>query len=117
DPGADGGDGGTPGVGKVGPAVTRVARRMLWRAGWPVRIVLVGVIRLYRVTLGAALGSACRFHPSCSVYAERAVLSVGAVRGSLLALWRILRCSPLSAGGVDLPPLRSPTYDAIIQPP
>ena len=93
--------------------MTRVARQMLWRAGWPVRIVLVSLIRLYRVTLGVGLGSACRFHPSCSVYAERAVLSVGAVRGSVLAVWRILRCSPLSAGGVDLPPTRSLTYDGI----
>jgi len=88
---------------------------MLWRAGWPVRILLVALIRLYRVTLGAVLVSGCRFHPSCSVYAERAILSVGAVRGSLLALWRILRCSPLSAGGVDHPPTRSTTYDVITQ--
>ena len=48
-----------------------------------------------------------------TVYAERAVLSVGAVRGSVLAVWRILRCSPLSAGGVDLPPTSFLTYDVI----
>jgi putative membrane protein insertion efficiency factor len=73
-------------------------------------LVLVVLIRGYRLTLSGLLGGQCRFHPSCSEYAEQAVRSVGAVRGAGLAMWRILRCSPLSRGGIDHPP-GSPVYD------
>ena len=40
-----------------------------------------------------------------------------AVRGTALAMWRVLRCSPLSRGGIDLPPAALPwvTYDTDIQ--
>ena len=81
-------------------------RRGLWIAGWPVRAMLVGVIAGYRLSLGKLVGGHCRFYPSCSAYAEGAIRGVGATRGTILALWRILRCSPLSAGGVDYPPSR-----------
>jgi putative membrane protein insertion efficiency factor len=50
------------------------------------------------VTLGAC---ACRFAPTCSHYAAEAVQQHGAVRGGWLALRRIVRCTPLSAGGLD----------------
>ena len=43
----------------------------------------------------------CRFHPSCSEYAVEAVRSYGVIRGSVLAAWRVMRCNPWSAGGVD----------------
>ena len=49
----------------------------------------------------AALGSRCRFEPSCSQYALEAVQARGALRGALLGLWRLLRCNPLSEGGYD----------------
>ena len=45
----------------------------------------------------------CKFHPSCSEYAELAVQKYGAVKGSFKALGRILRCNPFSSGGVDYP--------------
>ncbi|HEX6329991.1 MAG TPA: membrane protein insertion efficiency factor YidD [Actinomycetota bacterium] len=62
-------------------------------------------IRLYRVTLSGWLGGQCRFYPSCSSYAEEAIRVHGAVRGSLLSAWRIARCGPFTAGGVDhVPP-------------
>ncbi len=79
-------------------------RLALWRAGMPMRLVLLGGIRLYRLTLGHVVGGHCRFHPTCSTYAEAAVATLGATRGGALALWRVLRCSPLSRGGVDHPP-------------
>jgi hypothetical protein len=44
---------------------------------------------------------ACRFEPSCSVYAETAIDRFGLVRGGWLALKRLARCNPFSAGGVD----------------
>lgn len=79
-------------------------RRTLWVAGAPARLVLIALIHLYRLTLGQMTGGGCRFHPSCSHYAEEAIRNTGALRGSALAGWRVLRCSPLSKGGVDYPP-------------
>ena len=49
-------------------------------------------------------GGYCRFHPTCSQYGYQAIDKYGAVKGSLLAFWRILRCNPLFPGGSD--PLR-----------
>jgi hypothetical protein len=81
------------------------------------RAALIGLILLYRATLSGWLGGQCRFHPTCSHYAEEAVRVHGAIRGSLLAAWRLLRCGPFTAGGVDPVPPRSgspPAYDAVI---
>jgi len=94
--------------------VTGRFRRVAWAAGAPARFLLIAGIRLYRVTLSGMLGGQCRFHPSCSAYAEEAVRSRGAVRGSLLSAWRVLRCNPFGRGGVDqVPP--SVTYDRVIR--
>jgi uncharacterized protein len=90
-------------------------RRALWVSGWPVRFVLLSLVRLYRVTLGQVVGGGCRFYPSCSAYAEQAVAELGAARGVVLTVWRVLRCSPLSKGGVDYPPKRV-AYDSAIHP-
>jgi len=88
----------------------------MWLLGAPARFGLVSVIRLYRLILSAWLGGQCRFYPSCSHYAEEAVRTHGALRGSLLAAWRIVRCGPFTAGGVDhVPPARADVkYDTII---
>lgn len=98
--------------------------RAFWALGWPVRAFLLLLIRIYRLTLGQVIGGNCRFYPSCSAYAEQAVRDLGAVRGSVLSVWRVLRCSPLTAGGVDHPPQgrRSrqgdgPVYDVDIRTP
>lgn len=93
-------------------------RRLLWAAGLPLRAVLLGLLRAYRGTIGPMLGPRCRFHPSCSAYAEEAVRVHGAAKGTALAVWRVLRCSPLTAGGLDpVPPRASgtPEYDAVSQ--
>jgi putative membrane protein insertion efficiency factor len=84
-----------------------VAGRASWGAGAPLRAALIALIRVYRVTAGLLLSGQCRFHPSCSSYAEQAIRQLGWIRGSLLAAWRIARCNPFSAGGVDYPPLGS----------
>jgi uncharacterized protein len=76
-------------------------RRGLRGAGAPVRMILIGCIKVYRVGLSGWLGGQCRFYPSCSRYAEEAIRVHGAVRGSSMALWRVLRCNPFGAGGID----------------
>jgi putative membrane protein insertion efficiency factor len=55
----------------------------------------------YRLMLSPILGGHCRFVPSCSVYAQEALLRHGAWRGSRLAAARILRCHPFHPGGLD----------------
>jgi putative membrane protein insertion efficiency factor len=67
--------------------------------------VLLRLIDGYRLLLSPFFGTQCRFYPTCSAYAHEAIETHGAWRGSWLALWRILRCNPWNAGGVDpVPP-------------
>jgi hypothetical protein len=68
------------------------------------RRVAVAAVRLYQGALSPWLGGHCRFHPSCSCYAIEALEKHGVVRGTGLALRRILKCHPLHRGGVDLVP-------------
>jgi putative membrane protein insertion efficiency factor len=75
-------------------------------------------IRLYRATLSGLLGGQCRFYPSCSHYAEDAIRVHGAIRGSALATWRVLRCNPFGEGGLEHVKPRSPSrYDGVLQRP
>ena len=70
------------------------------RSPWPRRFAILP-IRIYRWGLSPLLGNHCRFAPTCSAYAEQAIVRHGVVRGSLAALHRVLRCHPWSAGGWD----------------
>ena len=63
--------------------------------------LLIGAIRLYRKTLSPFIGQHCRFEPTCSHYGEEAIAKHGALRGTILTVWRILRCGPWSKGGYD----------------
>lgn len=73
---------------------------------WPVRAVLL-LIRFYRVALSPLLGPRCRYLPSCSEYAAEAITVHGLVRGSRLAITRLLRCHPWGGSGLDpVPPAR-----------
>ena len=67
----------------------------------PLAWLLIGAVRVYRVTLSGWLGGRCKYYPSCSAYAEEALRVHGAIRGAALAAWRLLRCNPYSRGGVD----------------
>jgi len=62
---------------------------------------LIRLLEGYKRWLSPLLPSACRFHPTCSVYAREAIERHGAWRGSWLALKRISRCHPFHAGGLD----------------
>ena len=69
------------------------------------RIVLKALLRVYRYGVSPLLGPRCRFYPSCSCYAEEAIDTHGALRGSWLTLRRLLRCHPFHPGGYDpVPP-------------
>lgn len=68
---------------------------------------LLFLLRGYQLFISPMTGPTCRYYPSCSQYAVVAVQRHGAIRGSLLAGWRLLRCNPWSAGGIDdVPPAR-----------
>lgn len=72
------------------------------------RLVLVALVRAYQLVISPMTGPSCRYYPSCSSYALLAIQRHGAVRGTWLALRRLLRCHPWAAGGVDdVPPARS----------
>ena len=66
-----------------------------------VRKILILFVRLYQYVLSPLSPPSCRYHPSCSEYARQAIEEWGPGRGILLALTRILRCHPFSAGGYD----------------
>ncbi|AKI98826.1 hypothetical protein ATI61_106214 [Archangium gephyra] len=67
----------------------------------PLAWLLALPIRFYRRFLSPLLPPACRFHPSCSSYALQALHKHGALRGSRLIVWRLLRCQPFHPGGFD----------------
>ena len=76
-------------------------RSLIRALGAPFRWLLIGLIGTYRATLSGWLGGQCRFSPTCSAYAEEAIRSRGALVGSALAVWRVLRCNPFGRGGIE----------------
>jgi len=75
-----------------------------------VKYVLIGLLKVYRLVVSPLYGDVCRYHPTCSAYALRAVSVHGAVRGSWLAGRRLLRCHPWAPGGYDPVP-GTPEFD------
>jgi len=74
---------------------------------WPSRIV-IALLDLYKRFLSPILPRACRFEPTCSVYAIGALQQHGALAGGALAVGRIGRCHPWCAGGLDPVPAEPP---------
>ncbi|MFZ0030331.1 MAG: membrane protein insertion efficiency factor YidD [Candidatus Cybelea sp.] len=68
------------------------------------RLLLVGLIRLYQLLISPLFPRACRFYPSCSQYAVLALTEHGVLRGGWYAARRLARCHPWHPGGVDLVP-------------
>ncbi len=64
-------------------------------------LLLIGLVGLYKAVVSPLLGSHCRFHPTCSTYAEQAIREYGPLGGSVRALTRIARCHPFCEGGYD----------------
>ncbi len=67
----------------------------------PVAIFFIMLLRMYKLIISPWLPNACRFYPTCSVYAVNAVTKHGVIKGSFLAVKRVLRCNPFFEGGYD----------------
>jgi hypothetical protein len=66
------------------------------------RFILLAFIRFYQITFSRLLPQdTCRFYPTCSHYGYQAIYKYGALKGSLMAAWRVLRCNPFNSGGFD----------------
>lgn len=64
------------------------------------------LVRLYQLTLSPWVGRSCRFVPTCSNYAIEALEKYGAVKGTYLTIYRLLRCHPLGGRGLDPVPAK-----------
>jgi putative membrane protein insertion efficiency factor len=73
----------------------------------PLRWLLIGFLRAYRLLVSPLYGQVCRYHPSCSAYALESVTTHGSLRGTWLAVRRLGRCHPWAAGGYDPVPPRA----------
>ena len=73
-----------------------------------IRGAVVASLNVYKRFVSPLLPPACRFHPSCSVYAAEAVERHGVIRGGALAARRLARCHPFSSGGFDPVPEKLP---------
>ena len=63
--------------------------------------LIILIIRAYQHTISPLLPQGCRFFPTCSVYSIDALRKYGAVKGTYLAVRRVLRCNPWNPGGFD----------------
>lgn len=63
--------------------------------------ILLAIIRFYRTSVSPLTASHCKYIPTCSQYGIEAIERFGALKGTALTVWRILRCNPFSKGGYD----------------
>jgi uncharacterized protein len=98
--------------------IVRNSLSSLWNKtiGALLSLFFVGLIRLYQVALSPLLGQRCRYYPSCSQYSLEAIRTFGPIKGLVLTVWRVLRCNPWSAGGIDQVPTRdNRTHSLVIE--
>ena len=63
--------------------------------------LLLALIKFYRSAISPHTAPSCKYTPTCSQYGLEAIERFGALKGSALTIWRILRCNPFSNGGYD----------------
>ncbi len=63
--------------------------------------ILIGLIKIYQITLSPLIGKACRYTPTCSNYGIEAIKKYGPIKGSFLTIKRILSCNPWGGSGYD----------------
>jgi len=80
---------------------------ILGKAG---KALALGLIWLYTHCVSTWTRPTCRFHPTCSLYAREAIMRFGLLKGTWLALWRILRCHPFYRGSLFDPVPVGPEY-------
>ena len=76
------------------------------RRATPLAWLLIQPVRFYQRFITPYTPATCRYYPTCSTYAVRALRTHGALKGTLLTGWRLLRCNPWSSGGIDHVPPR-----------
>ncbi len=65
------------------------------------KLIAVFVVRAYRFSISPLFPPSCRFEPTCSQYAEKALVKYGLLKGAILALKRLSRCHPWGGHGYD----------------
>jgi putative membrane protein insertion efficiency factor len=63
--------------------------------------ILIALLKGYKMFISPYIARSCRYTPTCSEYAIEAVERFGALKGAVMALKRVIRCNPFSAGGHD----------------
>lgn len=63
--------------------------------------LLISLINIYRKFIWPGRPSCCKYNPTCSQYALDAINKYGSFKGTIMAIYRILRCNPFSKGGYD----------------
>lgn len=82
--------------------IVRVTSRLL-------ALPLIALVRFYQIVISPLTPPTCRYYPSCSSYAVTALQRFGPLKGTWLAVRRVLRCHPWAPGGVDhVPPRAEP---------
>jgi len=79
-----------------------------WKGQWPKtpgRLIGIGLIRLYQLTLSGFLGHGCRHQPTCSEYGYEAIARHGLLKGGWLTIKRVVRCNPMGSHGYDPVPV------------
>ena len=80
-------------------------RKVMFVITYPLRLILMGLVYVYKYCISPLLPHTCRFYPTCSTYAVLALKEFGFFKGSYLAIKRILKCVPNGKSGLDLLPL------------
>lgn len=89
--------------------LAQVFATLLWPLTMLLKLPFLGLLRFYKKLLSPMLPPACRFEPSCSVYAYQSIQQHGVIRGVMLTAYRLMRCQPFSRPGYDpVPELAAP---------